>query len=1168
MQQSISMRSPALCGRLSVLQAREFKNHASNLLESQAANRATNIHSNRMPKRQFRNDSTGSLSQKLELHADSPLLTGARSISEKMAEKYSRSDQSCTENQKIASELLMRQNSIPNLFKVYMNHRSKVDVIASSICLARLAAIWRPNSNDVDLIANSGATKILLTDITTRLLSYAHKPGTPRHKASNAIDPRMLGSIVYSLGKLTTPLRINAQRELGPTSIETSNVHELAHSLMDLCLQLSKPQLPQFPPRSLAMFTWGVSRMNVRDAALYQKISELMTSGICKVAPAYIPPILKANRQPATLREFTSPFVPSELALLCTAFAMTGVKDHIVYDKLASMITSLLPYCPHNTIASFTWAMTSSLSGHQAASAPASNISSTGSISSRSGLGAITSSNGTATSTRDSSKAKKEFHGNDEEDSSALKVEGRLRFLFHIAEEMSIRLILADEGNHVGVKNQSKPATSNESTVDEIEPILRDGMANSADLRGIDALDSNQRVALVLSRLRNNVEKEDEENVDDTDAIVSPVSEESYNYPERKKAFSAQFLASLLHSFASANLRPPQLFGQAAKYLSGVSATSGSDSSGMHGFRAAGTHPDDDTSSRSRLLQLKKSLAKRKNKSFSILGTEMDNVPSNLEPKPVIGDVAIVSTLDSNTLSSVAWSFAKSRFESPYTHTMWAAIQATFTHRMNRLLESQCANFLEGEASPDMRIHKPTYRRSDFLDITPAHVGTLMWSSATASISAVPLAKFALEHLRSNTAAYSIPSLAQVLWGSALQGVYCPDATVVALEHVMHVAAYKRAERLGQIPFSPSADKWNSLRNSSSRLSDPDSSAEYLIYGSWTSPSVESRLSSRADGQSIIGPPSGASRIAGQLYTVLMGLYLEGESKGISKATIEKVLGIIPVEVQQGWRNARLSGEYKMGASSSRLHKDVARVLAAAKTEFSNEYVTPEGLLVDIFIEEPERESIGFEKSDPLQSAVNYSNSKRRSVAFRRSNSAANRQHTSKTGVDSTGFSSTSPAEEDSPEVIDLFNPLAPSSSNKDNSNNKRKQFAIEVQGPSHFTRGIDVAQGLRRAVDGGATLASVASFKPTDMMIHASDSDATIPLGAIDVQLSEGDHLSTIKHALVPTLRTRAKLSWLQASGFTPITIDFAEWASVPSTQEKLELLLEKGLPIDERYI
>ena len=119
----------------------------------------------------------------------------------------------------------------------------------------------------------------------------------------------------------------------------------------------------------------------------------------------------------------------------------------------------------------------------------------------------------------------------------------------------------------------------------------------------------------------------------------------------------------------------------------------------------------------------------------------------------------------------------------------------------------------------------------------------------------------------------------------------------------------------------------------------------------------------------------------------------------------------------------------------------------------------------------------------------------------------------------------------------------------------------IEVQGPSHFTRGLDTAAAL-------TSLASVmhrgAPVLAMDALLARGPGDDSIPLSLG----GDADAAAAAATVLVPTLRTRAKRNWLTLAGFKIFEINFAEWASRASTQEKMELLHEKGVPIDDKYL
>jgi len=121
----------------------------------------------------------------------------------------------------------------------------------------------------------------------------------------------------------------------------------------------------------------------------------------------------------------------------------------------------------------------------------------------------------------------------------------------------------------------------------------------------------------------------------------------------------------------------------------------------------------------------------------------------------------------------------------------------------------------------------------------------------------------------------------------------------------------------------------------------------------------------------------------------------------------------------------------------------------------------------------------------------------------------------------------------------------------------------IEVQGPSHFTRGLDTAAALTslsRVGDGAGGTPVLA----IDALLARGPGDDSIPLSLG----GDADAAAAAATVLVPTLRTRAKRGWLASAGFRIIEINFAEWASRASTQEKMELLSEKGVPIHEKYL
>ena len=56
---------------------------------------------------------------------------------------------------------------------------------------------------------------------------------------------------------------------------------------------------------------------------------------------------------------------------------------------------------------------------------------------------------------------------------------------------------------------------------------------------------------------------------------------------------------------------------------------------------------------------------------------------------------------------------------------------------------------------------------------------------------------------------------------------------------------------------------------------------------------------------------------------------------------------------------------------------------------------------------------------------------------------------------------------------------------------------------------------------------------------------------------------LTLLSSELTPSMSTRVRASWAERAGFTVVPVNFAEWESRPSTDEKMDLLASKGIPI-----
>jgi hypothetical protein len=190
----------------------------------------------------------------------------------------------------------------------------------------------------------------------------------------------------------------------------------------------------------------------------------------------------------------------------------------------------------------------------------------------------------------------------------------------------------------------------------------------------------------------------------------------------------------------------------------------------------------------------------------------------------------------------------------------------------------------------------------------------------------------------------------------------------------------------------------------------------------------------------------------------------------------------------------------------SRLQGDVARVLGRAGVPHALEHAGPEGLLVDVFVPPP-----------PVAAG----------------------------GAGDRGADADEGA-----------------------AGGAGKGIALEVNGPPHFTAGADLAQGLTTGIGGGGARPTLPhSFTGVAMGLMGQGDALSDDSWASSSAAERGPDGAAVP-ALVPTLRTRAKGRWLTAAGYRRVTVDFREWAAHPSTEERLELLAAKGLPVPQHLL
>jgi hypothetical protein len=300
---------------------------------------------------------------------------------------------------------LTAQPSLPSLLRRFMAARAECDFLTATLVLARAAALWRPSGGGPDegaILLRGEAGLALLSDLHGWLVRGPPSApqgngggGSPggagaRGAAAGAHDPRVLASLLHSLAKLQGAVRNG--------------------KLLAAATERLVPSLGELPPRPLAMAAWALARTGRREPALFRTVAGLLTTGVCASWPKWTPqggsgPPAEAERggraaaaaAAARAAREGSPFAPSDLALLATAFATAGAFDAKAHSALAHFAAPLLEHFPQSSLISLAWACSSSLR-----------------------------------------QAQRGQGGTEDQDS-------RLRFLFETAEEVNLRLSIAVE---------------------------------------------------------------------------------------------------------------------------------------------------------------------------------------------------------------------------------------------------------------------------------------------------------------------------------------------------------------------------------------------------------------------------------------------------------------------------------------------------------------------------------------------------------------------------------------------------------------------------------------------------------------------------------------------------------------------------------------------------
>lgn len=211
-----------------------------------------------------------------------------------------------------------------------------------------------------------------------------------------------------------------------------------------------------------------------------------------------------------------------------------------------------------------------------------------------------------------------------------------------------------------------------------------------------------------------------------------------------------------------------------------------------------------------------------------------------------------------------------------------------------------------------------------------------------------------------------------------------------------------------------------------------------------------------------------------------------------------KVLSALPPAAVGAWRRALL----RQTPKTSRFQSDVSRILSLSGVPHVQEHATASGLICDLLLTPPHQPLSDGSTSSPLQEEKMGS------------------------------------------------------------------QTVIEVQGPTHFIRGEEVSNALAKDFSGALTLRADAALLRAKQRYTATTAASTS--SAVEDPLSRilfgglgsgSTAMEAARKLLQPTIKTQAKLRWLQSLGYTVKTVDFIEWNDAVSTEDKQELLEIKGI-------
>jgi hypothetical protein len=137
----------------------------------------------------------------------------------------------------------------------------------------------------------------------------------------------------------------------------------------------------------------------------------------------------------------------------------------------------------------------------------------------------------------------------------------------------------------------------------------------------------------------------------------------------------------------------------------------------------------------------------------------------------------------------------------------------------------------------------------------------------------------------------------------------------------------------------------------------------------------------------------------------------------------------------------------------------------------------------------------------------------------------------------------------------------------------RRPVVVLEVNGPSHYAPSPQSLFDVENAAAAANRDALSPTFRPVDTLLQPVSlstlaSFRTTSESVFDLSERSDAGLAQRSPPLAPSLRTRARSRWIKAAGYACVTVDWSEWADRPSTEERLELLADKGIVIPRHLL